>query len=230
MSHTFPGNLDHPIKERLSIDEIRQAGEALNDVIDAFILGAQEPLSARHQLRALIEQYPELSDRIPELIAQHHRTDRTAADLIHLLELAGHEAAQRALVTLVKDSTADHLNRIRATVALGGVQEPSQAALNDLWRRFEDRGDSAARDISNTAFLSIGCIAANQRIPNPESYATLADRLMVPAWHFLVHRLPKINSYRLFADSPCHTTAGSRLILPPECLFFVLHVEKPAFV
>ncbi|NNF99036.1 MAG: hypothetical protein HKM93_06635 [Desulfobacteraceae bacterium] len=165
------------IQDPVSPEELSEASDTLDELMDAFIFGTEDRQYLRHQLRELIQQYPELSDRIPALIAQHHLTDHTAADLIHLLEQAGHDEAQTALVTLMNESTADHLNRIRATVALGGLDEPSLAALNGLWQRFGDRSDPIAKDLSNTAILSIGSIAARQRIPDPDSYGTLSDQL-----------------------------------------------------
>ena len=78
------------------------------------------------------------------------------AALIHVLELAGHNEAQAALVQIMNNGTHSPMNRMRSIVALSGVPEPNDASVESLIRAYHDRRGSAEAEISNTSALGLG--------------------------------------------------------------------------
>jgi hypothetical protein len=86
------------------------------------------------------------------------------AALIHVLELVGHDEAQKTLAHIFNDRSHTMMNRMRSIIALSGVASPSDASVENLIALSASRENAGARELSNTALLGIGIISGSQAV------------------------------------------------------------------
>jgi hypothetical protein len=106
-------------------------------------------------------------------------SDRTRADLYLALELAGTEAAQAALVSVVENPEWSTLDAMRAIVAMAGVDQPSDETITALWDTVERPPLNADREqLVSTATLALGSLGKSMNTDDDPDYAALRDRLL----------------------------------------------------
>ncbi len=146
---------------------------SFRETVAAFAASDGLDVDLLHAIARMIARFPELAPLMTGLIDEDRHADRVCSGLIHCLELAGHKEAQVSLVVLLRDQDRSQMNRVRALVALGGVDDPSSATLQQLWAATEDRAHHEAEDRANTALLSLGRLAASMRDSQHEEYGAM---------------------------------------------------------
>jgi len=130
-----------------------------------------------HGLRDLLRAHPETAARVADALRAGGLDEATAAALANALGLAGTPEAQAALGGILGDAAGGRTDRLRAAIALGGVERPTPAALDSLWRASERRDAGVAREVAHTALLALGALA-----PKADAVgARLAERLAAAA-------------------------------------------------
>jgi len=159
-----------------------------------------DPLTLKMQLAGLIEQLNngEKNQRIPLLkqiekaleadpdlafwligqIEQQGMTGATDAWLVHLLERSGSPQAQEALVMVMDDPYFRTWNRIRAIVALGGVENPTEEAIASLVNITQNRDDADAEDMANAALMALGSIGKTLMESDPQQADLIREELI----------------------------------------------------
>lgn len=125
--------------------------------IVARIEGGDASHEAVGELRDVLVGSPELSRRVPELLATAQ--DLTARRLLQALELTGTAACQDTLAHIATDGTRARPDRMRALVALGRLPEPGETTMQRLWAAYRDQDP----ELSRAALLAFGRAAATVR-------------------------------------------------------------------
>ena len=128
-------------------------------------------------LRRAIRDDPELAAALATLVREGSLESSTEALVINALERAGTESAQAALTGLATDPELRQGNRLRAIIALGGLEEPGEAAIETLGAIADERSDPQARDRSNTALLALGSSAQQLSASDPEQASFVRTEL-----------------------------------------------------
>ena len=154
------------------------ASVQLADVIARLDARTSPSLALNAELEDVLRDQPGLVATVPSLLRPGTLRSATTDVLIHALERLGSADAQRALGAILDDSGQAHLDRLRATVALGAVAEPDSKSLETLWQAAGRRSDPKAVDLSNTALLSLGIAGSTLREQAPSKYAPLREELL----------------------------------------------------
>lgn len=141
----------------------RQRLEERRVTIDQLVARARtsrgpDPALA-HELAAYLRIFPEAAARFPDFV--RGADDSTAQLLLHALELAGTPESQDALADVAESSGQSRDDRMRALVALGGVQAPTAGTLERLERDARAAGSGDRSGIASTALLALGAATAN---------------------------------------------------------------------
>lgn len=133
-----------------------------------------------HRLRDLLRA----DDRAAALLlaALHDGTfaQRTRADVFLAFELGGTDVAQQALAQVAAANAWTTADRLRALIALGGVERPSAATLDALWQATQRRQDATGQELADTALLALGALGSS--LPRDAVYTNLVDGLRAIAY------------------------------------------------
>ncbi len=135
-------------------------------------------MSLLHKLAALVTQFPEFAERIPPIVARTDLEDRVGSGLIHVLELAGHEQGQTALVSILDDHDSSRRTILRAVVALAGVANPTPSSVERLWKIAHGRAAGAEDTVADTALLSLGRMGMSLHTTDAARYEELTANLL----------------------------------------------------
>jgi hypothetical protein len=174
---TAPRSNDTPL-------EVRSARQRLDECLMRLEETAGGPVAASltpyHELLDLLRSTPGLIESVPAVLQAGAGSLDGSDALIRGLEEIGTGAAQEALLAIPSDGSLRHTDRLRAIIALGGVESPTEAAFAGLWALAGQRSDPASLDLSNTALLALGS-AGSRLVDAPERRAAvrsgLVDRL-----------------------------------------------------
>ena len=111
-----------------------------------------------NQIEKALQADPDRPYRSAEQIEQPGMTGATDAWLIHLLERSGTPQAQEALVMIMDDPYYRSWNRVRAIVALGGIENATDEAIASLVNISQNRDDVDTADMANAALMALGSI------------------------------------------------------------------------
>lgn len=85
--------------------------------------------------------------------------DILGSALINVLENSGTPEAQIVLTKIADSDEFNHMNHLRAVVALGGLEKPTKESIEFLWNTYDTRFDEDSDDLSNTSLLAIGALS-----------------------------------------------------------------------
>lgn len=131
-----------------------------------------------HALRDLFATYPEAAQAACAALAAGALGDLPAAALINALQLAGTPAAQEALGWILAGEDFGRTNRLRAVLALGGLQRPTSAALDGLWSATSQRSSDEAEELADTCLLALGALAPAERAGSDQELGPVETRLV----------------------------------------------------
>ncbi len=121
-------------------------------------------------MKDLLEKNPYLIYEVPKKIKSAKDNDNDAARMvIGILEKIGTADAQSALSTIMKDKDIAEKNRIRAIVALNGVENPSDYTVDTLISQAGIRKNQEDSIIANTSLLALGS-AGSKLIDKTDKY------------------------------------------------------------
>jgi hypothetical protein len=135
-----------------------------------------------HRLRDLLRGDDRVAALLLTELQQGEWSDRTRADVFLALELGGTPGSQAELVRVGGDGTWPHQDRLRALIALGGVQQIDEPVRSALWALARERSSAASGDVANTALLALGAGAASIAVTDPTAAAALREGLLAEAW------------------------------------------------
>jgi len=138
----------------------------------------QGRLGLIHRLRDLLLVDDSLPAVILDVLKTQELEDRTRADLYLVLEQAGTESAQAALVEVITDDSWSLKDGMRAIVAIGGIKQPTTESITALWEMAQYSSDGERQRMANSATFALGSIGNSMnKADNPE-YATLRSDLL----------------------------------------------------
>lgn len=138
----------------------------------------QGRLGLIHRLRDLLRVDASMPALILEVLKTQELSDRTRADLYLVLEQAGTESAQAALVEVITDDSWSLKDGMRAIVAMGGVKQPTTESITALWDMAQYSSGDERQRMANSATFALGSIGNTMnKADNPE-YATLRSGLL----------------------------------------------------
>ena len=138
----------------------------------------QGRLGLIHRLRDLLRVDASLPALILDALKTQELSDRTRADLYLVLEQAGTESAQAALIEVITDDSWSLKDGMRAIVAMGGVKQPTTESITALWDMAQYSSDGERQRMANSATFALGSIGNTMnKADNPE-YATLRSDLL----------------------------------------------------
>jgi hypothetical protein len=112
------------------------------------------------EVEALFEQMQRLDDNV-------------VSRLINILERVGSVQAQSVLTQIMQTSLYSHANRLRATIALGGLKEVAQNTLDVLWEQVHSRVDNSSNELANSALLALGSLSQVSKSIDTQKMVTL---------------------------------------------------------
>lgn len=175
---------DHaPQDERVATPPVstEQLAAELDELLVALDTASTGRVVWIHRLRDLLRGDARAAALLLDAMRQRAFVDRTRADLFLALELGGTEPAQQALARVVGQRDWSHRDRLRATIALGGVAAPTRESLQSLWMATRERTSAEQADAANTALLALGAAGARLAGINDAAYAELRGGLLVEA-------------------------------------------------
>ncbi|MEX1033125.1 MAG: HEAT repeat domain-containing protein [Cellvibrionaceae bacterium] len=136
-----------------------------------------------HRLRDLLRVDESLPAVLLEQLKTETLSDRTRADLYLAFELAGTEAAQTALVSVLHDQVWSSRDAMRAIVALAGVDEPSAETIEALWNTAQTGATTGdQQQLASTATFALGSIGNTLHAADNPGYSGLRDQLLSSAF------------------------------------------------
>lgn len=133
-----------------------------------------------HRLRDLLRADDRTAALLLVALQAGTFAERTRADVFLAFELGGTEVAQQALAQVAAANEWRAADRLRAVIALGGVEQPSAATLDALWQTTQRRQDPTGRELADTALLALGALGSS--LPRDARYTNLVDGLRAIAY------------------------------------------------
>lgn len=135
-----------------------KAGITLKHLVAELSNRDLEEAAFARQFASFLRIFP---DEVSQLsITLRAIDDRRAALLMNILELAGTPQAQATLIEIAESEEFLRSNRLRALVALSGVEAPTTDTVAGISRLYESQGpNTESAELSSTALLTLGTIA-----------------------------------------------------------------------
>ena len=131
-----------------------------------------------HRLRDLLRVDASLPAIILDVLKTQDLSDRTRADLYLVMEQAGTESAQAALVEVITDDNWSLKDGMRAIVAMGGIKQPTTESITTLWDMAQYGSGGERQRMADSATFALGSVGNTlNKVDNPE-YATLRSSLL----------------------------------------------------
>lgn len=124
---------------------------------NAFLKLNNNSNESYNNMKKLLEENPYLISQVPDKVKSEGKNNNDANRMvIGILEKIGSADAQSALSTIMKDKDIIETNRIRAIVALNGVEKPSDHTVDTLINQAAIRDNKDDNIIANTSLLALG--------------------------------------------------------------------------
>jgi HEAT repeat protein len=151
----------------------------LAGLIEQLNIGEKkERIPLLNQIEKALQADPDLAYWLAEQIEQPGMTGATDAWLIHLLERSGTPQAQEALVMIMDDPYYRSWNRVRAIVALGGIENATDEAIASLVNISQNRDGVDTADMANAALMALGSIGKTLTGSDPERADLIREDLI----------------------------------------------------
>ncbi|MGD8582836.1 MAG: HEAT repeat domain-containing protein [Gammaproteobacteria bacterium] len=166
--------VNRPVPD-ISPEEARKLILATVPELDAATQGR---LGLIHKLRDLVRVDASLPPLILDVLRTQELSDRTRADLYLVLEQAGTDSAQQALVEVITDDSWPLKDGMRAIVAMGGVKQPTTESITALWETGQYSSGGERQRMTNMATLALGSIGNTMNQADDPEYASLRSDLL----------------------------------------------------
>ncbi len=167
----------HPVPD-ITPEEARKRILATVPELDTATQGR---LGLIHSLRDLLRVDSSLPSLILEILKTQELSDRTRADLYLVLEQAGTESAQAALVEVITDDSWSLKDGLRAIVAMGGVRQPEAESVTALWDMAQYSAGGERQRMASSAAFALGSIGNTMNKDDNPEYASLRSSLLSQA-------------------------------------------------
>jgi hypothetical protein len=164
----------------VSVEEARKQIHSMTSKLDATTHGRMVLV---HRLRDLLRIDESLPTVLLDILRTQQLSDRTRADLYLVLDQAGTDGAQSALVSVFTDNTGWSLkDNMRAIVAMGGVAEPNRDSIAALWNVAQIAvSDSNTQRTASAAAYALGSLGNTMRVAKHTDYGSLRSNLLTNA-------------------------------------------------
>ena len=163
----------------ISLEEARKQLLATVPELDTTTQGR---LRLIHRLRDLLRVDASRPALILDTLKTQELSDRTRADLYLVLEQAGTESAQQALVKVITDYSRPLKDGMRAIVAMGGVKQPTTESITALWEMGQYSSGGERQRMANMATFALGTIGNTMNKADNTEHASLRSDLMSNAF------------------------------------------------
>ena len=136
----------------------KEARKQILATVPELDAATQGRLGLIHKLRDLLLADASLPALILDMLKTEELSDRTRADLYLVLEQAGTESAQAALVEVITDDSWPLKDGMRAIVAMGGVKQPTTESVTALWDMAQQSSGGERQSMANSATFALGSI------------------------------------------------------------------------
>ena len=165
---------NRPIPD-ITPEKARQQILATVPELDATTQGR---LALINRLRDLLRVDASMPALILAVLKTQELSDRTRADLYLVLEQAGTESAQAALVEVINGDSWSLNDGMRAIVAMGGVKQPATESITALWDMAQYGSGGERQRMASSATFALGSTGNTMnKADNPE-YADLRSGLL----------------------------------------------------
>jgi len=126
-----------------------------NITLGSLLLGLKgnDPL----QMAKIVDFLTLYPDQLKKMFAVIKNSEEDlAAYLINILQSCGIPQAQAVLRDIAASEEFSSLNKLRAVIAMGGLQHPTRETIDFLWDIYDKREDKEQKRFSDIALLSIG--------------------------------------------------------------------------
>ena len=155
-----------------------QARRQILATVPELDAATQGRLALIHRLSDLLLVDASMPDVILEVLQTQDLDDRTRADLYLVLERAGTESAQAALVNVINDNSWALEDGMRAIVAMIGVEEPAAESISALWDTAQSGYGDERQRMANAATFALGSVGNTMREADNPEYASLRSSLL----------------------------------------------------
>jgi len=131
-----------------------------------------------NRLRDLLLVDASMPMLILDALKKQELSDRTRADLYLVLELAGTESAQLALVEVITDDSWSLRDGMRAIVAMGGVKQPTTESITALWDMAQYGSGGERQRMASSAAFALGSTGNTMSKAGSPEYAPLRSSLL----------------------------------------------------
>ena len=169
-----PSAIRRPVPN-ITAEEARRRILATVPELDA---ARQGRLGLIHRLRDLLRVDDSLPAVILDVLKTQELDDRTRADLYLVLEQAGTESAQAALVEVITDDSWSLQDGMRAIVAMGGVKQPTTESITALWDMAQYSAGGERQHMAGSATFALGSIGNTMNKADDPEYASLRSGLL----------------------------------------------------
>lgn len=146
--------------------------------VDSLNNAAEGRIVFIHRIRDLLKANELQPDVLLETMQTDDLSDRTRADVYLALELADTIDSQTALTSVMMDPAWSNRDALRAIVALGGVDEPSDTSLDTLWMLTQNNQTDNDARLASTATFALGTLGKTMRLAEHPAYADHTSRLL----------------------------------------------------
>ena len=131
-----------------------------------------------NRLRDLLRVDASMPALILDALKSQEFSDRTRADLYLVLEQAGTESAQAALVEVINDDSWSLKDGMRAIVAVGGVKQPATKSITALWDMAQYGSGGERQRMADSATFALGSIGNTMNKSDNPEYSSLRSSLL----------------------------------------------------
>jgi len=155
-----------------------EARERILVTVPELDAAKQGRLGLIHRLRDLVRVDASLPAEILNVLKTLELSDRTRADLFLVLELAGTDSAQHALVEVITDDSWPLNDGMRAIIAMGGIKQPNTESITALWDMAQYSAGDERQRMANSAAFALGSIGNSMNKADDPEYANLRSSLL----------------------------------------------------
>ncbi len=156
---------------------LRERRERLAGLVDELNGDQARSAAVLHGIVQMLVAAPELAFDVGRALEAPELTAAAEPRLIHALARAGTVESQEVLQTITEDGSQPSFNRLRAIVALGGVDDATEATFDTLVHMHQASSGGGTGQLANSALLAIGGIGASMQEHNSQDAGKVSDYL-----------------------------------------------------
>jgi len=154
---SYQQKLDDKIDKREFISKKITFKNVLDDLIQS-IKNKKNLVSAREEIVKYMRLFPQSILELQSMLENGEFNDKESSTLITLLAISGTKEAQTSLLNILNSSSYEHVDSVRAAMALSRIEFPQDETINNLINIYENmsKGTSDELEKARTTVLALG--------------------------------------------------------------------------